>query len=103
MSNQVPNPFPALESLKEHIDGAWVALALKEHVDPRMARQVFGNRGVGYHLAAAEELCGRLYQTLARALPGACALDEREVTDTIMDQIDAPPAEGGKEEGRRDG
>ena len=43
---------------------------------------------VPYHLEAAEEGIGRLFQTLALLLPGAYASYEGEPTDTILGQIE---------------
>jgi hypothetical protein len=84
-----PNPFVALECVHEHVESAWTALAREAGIDPREFRRqepVFGT--AAYHLKAATEAVSRLYQQLAVMLPGARALDEGDVTDTILDQLD---------------
>lgn len=88
------NPFVTLECVKEQIDSAWVSLAQEANEQPREFRRrkhAFGS--AAYHLDAAGDAAGRLYQQLAKLLPAARALDEGEVTDSIIEAI----GDGGEE------
>lgn len=85
-----PNPFVTLETIHEHVESAWTALALNSGLDPREFRRQEPDFGTtAYHLKAVTEAVSRLYQQLGVMLPGARALDEGEVTDTILDQLDS--------------
>jgi hypothetical protein len=82
--------FSTLEATMEHAQSAFLQCGKQAGHTPHEHRAgEYGMATPEYHLLAVEEGCASLYQRLVKALPGAAALDEGEVTASIVAAIDA--------------